>query len=351
MSALVIVLVCLFLNSIMSCAEMAFVTVDKKKIRNKSLGGDTRASIIEKMQVTPERFLSAVQIGITLVGAISAAVGGVGAEEKITPLLVAYLNINVALAETIAIIMVVVPITFLSVVVGELVPKSIALKYSLPIILKLSYSIKWIEKFLNPLVAPMEKTTKFILKFLLRSKFETEIQSEIDDVSLLGLKKEHKQYILNLIDLESKIIKNIMVPWNEVNYVLYEEEARDVLNKILDTRRTRLPVIADKDVCGFLHAKEFLNLFKSGVADNWVSFIRPPRFISKETKLLDALKIMQKQKIHIFIVGSDQNPEGIITLEDVLEEVIGDITDEDEDNNVKHYIRRSIFTDTTRSFL
>ncbi|MBF0208818.1 MAG: CBS domain-containing protein [Oligoflexia bacterium] len=85
-----------------------------------------------------------------------------------------------------------------------------------------------------------------------------------------------------------------------------------------------------------------MNLFKSGVADNWVSFIRPPHFISKEAKLLEALKLMQKKKIHILIVGSEQNPEGIITLEDVLEEVIGDIIDEDEDNNVKYYIRRTL---------
>ncbi|MBF0300419.1 MAG: HlyC/CorC family transporter [Oligoflexia bacterium] len=349
MIAFIIVLICLFLNAAMSCAEMAFVAVDKKKVRNKSLGGDGRAVIIEKMQKSPEKFLSAIQIGITFVGAISAAVSGAGADEKIAPLLISYFQINEGVAETIAISLVVVPLTFLSVVIGELVPKSLALKYSLPIILKLAHALKATEKVLGPLITPIEKTTKFFLRLLIRSRPEAETHIESEDISLSGLKTEHKQYILNLIDLESKIVKNAMVSWDKVNSILYEQDSSEVLNKVLDTRRTRLPVVAGKDVCGFLHAKEFLNLFKNGVADNWVSFIRPPRFISKETKLLEALKVMQKNKIHILIVGKEQEPEGIITLEDILEEVIGDIVDEDEDNKVKHFIRRSIFTIDNKS--
>ncbi|MBF0300081.1 MAG: DUF21 domain-containing protein, partial [Oligoflexia bacterium] len=197
-----------------------------------------------------------------------------------------------------AIILVVVPITFLSVVIGELVPKSIALKYSLPILLKLAPTLQLAEKILSPLVIPMEKSTRFILKLLLKSKSNLETSDESEDISLSGLKKDHKQYVLNLIDLDAKIVKNAMLPWNKVNYLLYEQEHQDVLDIILEKRHTRLPVMAEKDVCGFLHSKEFLNLFKSGVADNWVSFIRTPHFISKEAKLLEALKLMQKKKNH-----------------------------------------------------
>ncbi|MBF0207653.1 MAG: HlyC/CorC family transporter [Oligoflexia bacterium] len=344
----IIVSACLIFNALMSCAEMAFVTVDKKRIRSKSLGGDSSASIIEKMQLNPERLLSAIQIGITLVGAISAAVSGAGAEETLAPLLSTYLNISESLAEIIALTLVVIPLTFLSVVIGELVPKSIALKYSLPVILRLAHILKITEKSLGPLISPIEKATKFILKLLTRYKFQDETEHEIDDVSLSGLKKEHKQYVLNLIDLEAKIVGNIMVPWNKVNTILYEQSSMEVLNKISDKRHTRLPVVANKEVCGFLHAKEFLNLFKNGVADNWVSFIRPPRFIDKKTNVFDALKTMQKNRIHILIVGTENNPEGIITLEDVLEEVIGDIIDEDEDNTVKHFIRRSLLIEKNK---
>ncbi|MBF0312499.1 MAG: HlyC/CorC family transporter [Oligoflexia bacterium] len=344
MVPILIVLLCLLLNAIMSCAEMAFVSVDKKKIRNTSLAGDSRAAIIEKMQKVPERLLSAIQIGITLVGAISAAVSGAGAEETIAPLLSASLGISDAWAEMIAISFVVVPLTFVSVVIGELVPKSIALRYSFPVIIKLAHALKLTEKILSPLIIPMEKVTKFILRQMRLYISEIDAHHISDDVSLSGLKKEHKQYILNLIDLESKVVKGVMIPWNQVNHVLYEAESDNVLKLILEHGRTRLPVLANKEVCGFLHAKEFLHLFKSGGAENWVSFIRPPRFVKKEEKLLDVLKRMQKDRIHLLIVGDETNPEGIITLEDILEEVIGDIIDEDEDGHVKFFLRRSMIT-------
>ncbi|MBF0208389.1 MAG: HlyC/CorC family transporter [Oligoflexia bacterium] len=326
----------------MSCAEMAFVSVDKKKIRNASLAGDPKAAIIEKMQKVPERLLSGIQIGITLVGAVSAAVSGAGAEETISPWLVSIFDIRESLAEIIAISFVVVPLTFVSVVIGELVPKSIALRYSFPVIIKLALALKLTEKILSPLIIPMEKVTKFILRRMRLYISEIDTNQISDDVSLSGLKKEHKQYILNLIDLESKIVKGVMIPWDQVNHVRYEVESEDVLKLILEHGRTRLPVLANNEVCGFLHAKEFLNLFKGGGADNWVSFIRPPRFVKKEEKLLDVLKRMQKDRIHLLIVGDETNPEGIITLEDILEEVIGDIIDEDEDGQVKIYLRRSV---------
>lgn len=341
MITVLIVFVCLFLNSILSCAEMAFVTIDDKLLRKKVLAGDNNAIFIEEMGKSPERIFSVVQIGITLVGAISGAVSGAGAEETLGPKLMYWFGFNEQIASMIAITLVVAPLTILSVVIGELVPKSLAIRFALPIILRLAPALKVAERVLGPLVNPMEKATDFIMKVLLKSNPKAEESAEVEELSLKGLRHEYKQYFHNLLDLDSKNIGSVMVPWEKVDLLTSTAEPEEVSALIMNTRRTRIPVLDANEVYGYLHSKEFVNLSQSGVGDNWLSFVRPIKALSSETKVLDALRTMQKKKAHFCVVGTLEQPIGIITLEDILEEVFGDFIDEDEDGKVKLFLRRN----------
>ena len=341
MITVLIVFVCLFLNAILSCAEMAFVTIDDKLLRKKVLAGDKSAKFIQEMGKSPERSLSVVQIGITLVGAISGAVAGASAEETLGPKFILWFGVNEQVAAAFSIILVVAPLTILSVVIGELVPKSLAIRFALPISLKLAPALKISEKILGPLVNPLEKATEFIMKILLRSAPAVEESLEVDELSLKGLRLEYKQYFHNLLDLDSKNVGSVMVPWDKVDRLVSTAKPEDVSWLIINTRRTRIPVMDADEVYGYLHSKEFVNLSQSGVGDNWLSFVRPIQALSNETKVLDALRIMQKKKAHFCIVGSLEQPVGIITLEDILEEVFGDFIDEDEDEKVKLFLRRN----------
>ena len=341
MITVLIVFVCLFLNAILSCAEMAFVTIDDKLLRKKVLAGDKSAIYIQEMGKSPERILSVVQIGITLVGAISASVAGASAEKTFGPTFIQWFGVNEQIAETFSIILVVVPLTILSVVIGELVPKSLAIRFALPISIRLAPALKISEKVLGPLVNPLEKATDFIMKILLRSTPAVEESSEVDELSLKGLRLEYKQYFHNLLDLDSKNVGSVMVPWDKVDRLVSTARPEDVSWLIINTRRTRIPVMDADEVYGYLHSKEFVNLSQSGVGDNWLSFVRPIQALSSETKVLDALRIMQKKKAHFCIVGTLEQPTGIITLEDILEEVFGDFIDEDEDEKVKLFLRRN----------
>jgi putative hemolysin len=320
---------------------MAFVTIDDKSLRKKVLEGDKNAVYIEKMGNTPGRILSVVQIGITIVSAISAAVSGAVAAEVLTPKLIASLSINTQLAETLSITLIVVPLIFFSVIIGELVPKSFALRFSMPIMLKLTPTLKIAEKVLGPLVSPMEKITDTILKIILKSNSIQITSVEGEELSLKGLRNEYKQYFHNLMDLDSKNIGMIMVPWNKVDQLRSTAEAEEVSTLILKTRRTRIPVVDSNEVYGYLHSKEFVNLLQSGVGDNWLSFVRPIQALTSDTKVLLALRTMQKKKAHFMVVGSLEVPLGIVTLENILEEVFGDFIDEDEDEKVKLYLRRN----------
>ncbi|MBY0413276.1 MAG: hemolysin family protein [Bdellovibrionales bacterium] len=341
MITIIIVCACLLLNAVLSCAEMAFVTIDDKLLRKKVLEGNKSAAYIAEMGESPERILSVVQIGITLVGAISGAVSGAGAEENLAPLLQYIFGFTEQLAGTLSIIAIVAPLTILSVVIGELVPKSLAIRYSMPIILAVAPGLKVAEKILGPLVNPMEKATDFILRIIMKSKGTPEEDIEAEELSLKGLRQEYKQYFHNLLDLDSKHIDSIMVPWEKVDHLSSIAEPDEVSSLILRSRRTRIPVMDANEVYGYLHSKEFVNLSQSGVGSNWLSFVRPIQAMAKETKVLHALRSMQKKKAHFMVVGSLEQPLGIITLEDILEEVFGDFVDEDEDGKVKLYLRRS----------
>jgi len=169
MVEVIVVLMCLVLNALLSLIEMAFVSVSKPELRQLSKGGHLGAARLLKLRENPERTLSVLQIGITIVGALSAAVGGSGAKESFVPYLVENNKMTVFSAEVIGILIVVVPITYLSVVVGELVPKTIALRYPMRIAMVGARWLVWAEWLLNPFVQMLERSTQFVLKILFPS--------------------------------------------------------------------------------------------------------------------------------------------------------------------------------------
>ncbi|WPU64131.1 hemolysin family protein [Peredibacter starrii] len=339
---LFIVILCLGLNAVLACAEMAFVTVDKRKLRKEALGGNRRASFLLDMQESPERILSVVQIGITLVGMISAAVSGANAEESLTPWLMNTFGIKEKLAETLSITLVVVPLTVLSVIIGELVPKSLAIRYSFGICVFLSPALRIADKVLGVLVTPMERMTTIIVDAILpKEKVESKTNGD-SEVSLNGLLNEHKIYIHNLIDLDAKVVEKAMVAWKDVEFLSSEASGEEVYEFILSKGRTRFPVMDQGEVYGFLHLKEFLQLQHAGEGDNWLSFVRPISLVEPHAKILSALRLMKLNKIQILIVGKREAPLGILTLQDVIDEVLGDMVDENTDKRIVGFLRHRV---------
>ena len=148
---------------------MAFVTVNRQELRAKAKKSRS-ARYLLKLKTNPERTLSVIQIGITLVGAIAAAVGGAGADDLLRPLLVEKYHLSIKAAEILSIAIVVLPISYLNVVVGELVPKTLALRNSMAIASATAPFLYYAEKVLSPIVSLLEVSTNFILKFITRLK-------------------------------------------------------------------------------------------------------------------------------------------------------------------------------------
>ena len=342
MIPLIVIILCLLLNAVFSCAEMAFVSVNKRNLHFKAEEGNKRAELVEGMHRTPERILSVVQVGITLVAAISAAVSGSFAEEYLNPWLKDNFHISEQLSESLAIVAVVIPITFFTVLIGELVPKSIAIKYSLRISLLLAPGLKLADKTLGFLVTPLERMTNFLVEIIFhprKLRKETETESA---VSIKGLRKEHQEYVHNIIDLGFRKVKRALVHWDQVTWIDARSRGQIVYDTYLRSGFTRLVVVKNKEVFGFLHLKEFLQVLHEKKEDDWLQFVRPPVFISPDLKLINALKIMKENRVQILIVGSADSPLGIVTLEDVIEEVVGDIVDETEDKQIVGFLRHMV---------
>lgn len=333
MLSLFIITVCLILNAILSCVEMAFVTVSKPHLKKLSSDGDKLAQNVLKLRENPERVLSVLQIGITLVGAISAAVGGAGAEESLSPHYQKLLNISEEAAETLAIITVVIPLTYFSVVIGELVPKTLALRFPMKFAKWGSLFLIILDKMFAPIVYLLEASTKLIITPFLKKMGAEAFSEQSSSIDIDDLSDSHKQYVFNLIAVDKRKVKDILLPWDSVVCIEKNAHQTEVMSLIRSARHTRIPVVENGVPVGLLHAKEFISEVEISKM-NWNELIRPVISFNFDEPILSALKILQNKKSHMAVVRNKNKILGIVTMEDIFEEVVGDIYDEDDSPSV-----------------
>jgi len=342
MEELIIVIVCLFLNAVFAAIEMAFVSAPRSELRALSRKGSLNAKTILKLREHPERTLSVIQIGITLVGAVAAAVGGAGAAESLEPYIISRFGLSEFSAEMCAIIAVVIPISYFSVVVGELVPKSLALRNASAMTLRAARSLVFMDKALSPVVSVLEWSTKQLLRIFpkpVRPEATAPTSIEID-----ALSPSHQKIVLNVAGIEQKKVRDMMVAWEQVTAVRDDSSLEEIALTIFQSGHTRLPVVSGGHVIGVLHAKEFMAFRESG-EQNWHSIVRSPITVHPQSSALGTLRLMQEKRSHMSIVvgtAQDTAPKGILTLEDILEEFVGEINDEDDDGKIqKIYIAKA----------
>jgi len=340
MVELAVISLCIGFNAVLSLVEMAFVSVSKAELKGLSKGNSHAARLL-KLREHPERTLSVLQIGITIVGALSAAIGGVGAEEKLSPYFET-MGMSEHWAEILSLVIVVIPLTYLNVVIGELVPKSFALRHPMKISLAAVNGLIVAEAILSPFVKMLELSTQFFLKIIIPpSKTKTQKEEDPQSVSIANLSNAHQQYVINLVHIETKKIRDILVPWSQVNVVDLKYNLNEVLSLVMKSGHTRLPVYSDSEIVGILHSKEFITFISSG-DENWKKIIRPVIRIGPAEGILKTLRFMQEKKTHMALVENNSEVIGIVTLEDIIEEIVGDIYDEDDDGMLRKVLSQRL---------
>lgn len=337
--AQIILLVCLILlNAFFAASEMAFVSLNDTKISVKAKEGDKTYKKIEKMLKSPSKFLATIQIGITLAGFLSSAFASDVFASKLSVILYDLTHIfSVGVWTSISIVIITIILSYFTLIFGELVPKRIAMenaekfsKFSISIITSLA-------KVMSPFVKFLTWSTDCVSKLFGVSKEneETVTEEEIRMMVDVGQEKgtinnDEKEMINNVFELNDKDVSEIMVHRTEMFALDKEMTVSEVSKKLVegDFRYSRIPVY-DEDVDnieGILYIKELL---RANSNTKIKKLLKDTLFVPKTKRIDELFKEMQKSKIQIAIVVDEYGgTAGMVTMEDVLEEIVGDIYDE-----------------------
>lgn len=333
----IIVTILLLINSLFSCIEMAFASTNVPFLRDMASKGNIAAKKFIRLRTHPERTFAVIQIVITLIGTLSAAVGGVEVKKSMLPYLSKHLGVSGTTAEIFGIALFVVPFSFFTVVIGELVPKAIAIRHPEEVSLASSHFLTFLTKVATPIVHVLEHSTVKFLS-LIRIRHVPSSEEGVSELSLKSLHPFHRDYILNLFALRFKKASEVMLPFSKVVTIRSSMNKEEILKSIIDCGHTRLPVLLDEaepQIIGILHTKEFVAMMNTKTEFSLINLLRKPYFVDDNESILKILKNFQGNRIHMAIVRQNAKTIGIVTLEDILEEVVGEIYDEDDDGIVK----------------
>lgn len=345
MMALFIITLMLVCNALLAAYEMALASVSRTKlsilVQEKRKGADSALYMKDHI----EGSLATIQIGISLVGAIAAAIGGADADKLFTPWLENMLHLHHHLAHLLSMVLVVLPLSFVTIVFAELTPKTFALKNKEWVILCLSPYMRYLYNFLFPLVRIMESIVGFLTQKTLRKNTDpkTAQKAALADLraavsiasnSRLFTQAEEK-IVLSSAQFCVRKIQEIQVPLEQV-YMLYAQDTiADTFVKAHLDMHTRFPVYEKPDdrqsIIGYLNFKDIFNATKTaaaGTSPTTRSILRPIMRLDEDTLISTALQQLMKAKQHICLVTDHDQITGILTLEDIFEELVGEIEDE-----------------------
>lgn len=337
---IIIIFLIIFINGFFALSEIAFVTSSRDSIERSKAQGNARADLVLQMMDQPDIFLSSIQVGITLVGIISGAFGVLALAHDFADILskIPYISIY---AHQMSVVLIITAITYFSIVLGELVPKTIALKDPEKIILFVIPAINAFSFVAMPLVTFLSISTKAILK-ILRIKLATVDPEEDPIKEILGIAKVAA--IKNRIDKEQeKIIENTMkIRKINVGAIMIKKEDMKILKSGMSLNEalieshihhhTRFPLIDNGNsgkILGYVNFKDIINMLRINPGSSTLIGICRPIVSVQETEIVTTvLRTLIREHQHIAIVKNKDITVGLITLEDILETIVGDISDE-----------------------
>jgi putative hemolysin len=319
-------------NAVFVAAEYALVTGRRARLEDRVRKGSRAASTALRLMDQPVRFISTVQVGITVFGILLGALG--------EPLISSYFE--GILPRGVSFLIAFFILTYLSVVFGELVPKALALEKSESVAIALAIPLDWLAKILYPLVWVLDSSAMAVARLLrlpparagLTASTEEDIRHLVAEAEDLGaIETAEEEMVYKVFDFADKEAHEVMVPRPQVVAVSVDLPTQDALAALVDSPYTRYPVYRDSldDVLGILHVRDlFRALYDRGIENVEVAELIRTAYVVPETKDLAALLgEFRRQNQHMAVVVDEYGGfVGIVTLEDLLEEIVGEIEDE-----------------------
>ena len=324
----------ILLAALFVAAEIALISLRESQIRQIASRGK-RGARVAKLAENPNRFLAAAQVGVTVCGFLSAALGA----EKLGGYVIPWLEekgLSRGLSTTLSIIGVTLVIAYFSLVFGELVPKRLALFRSEEISLASAGVIDVIAKIFRPVIWLLSKSTDFVVRaFGIDPK---EARSQISEEELLdlvaghaALSEEEREIVEEVFNASERQIHEVMVPRTEVDFMDASLTVGKAIELAVDKAHSRYPVIrgSSDEVIGFIHVRDLLDTSLASKGTKIIELVRSIMFLPGTKGILPALSEMREKGQHVAIVLDEYGgTDGIVTLEDLVECLIGDIRDE-----------------------
>ena len=338
---IVLQLVFILLNAFFAGSEIAFLSLNPVKLGKQADDGDKTAAALLKVVENPNSFLSAIQVAITLSGFLSAAFGTANFSGYLTNFLVVtlHLPLSAGVAGVISTVLVTIIISFFSIAFGEMVPKRVAMQKPMLFARPALTVMRVIRFCFAPMIGLLGVTTNGCLTlFGMKTEADDGVASE-EDLRLMvensgeqgTIAHEEQEWIENVFDFGDMTASGAMTPEPDVTAFSLEDTNEEILQTIRETGLSRYPVYDEdiNDICGILNARDFLLNLQGNDPQPLKSLLRPAYFVPESVHADQLFKDMQAQKQHLAVVVDEYGgTAGIVTIEDLLEEIVGDIFDE-----------------------
>lgn len=340
LTEILIVVLLTVLNGVLAMSELAVVSSRPAKLKVLAAHGSNGANHALALGENPGRFLSTVQIGITLVGILSGAFSGATLGSRFTAWLLEQ-GVSASLADALGVGSVVVAITYLSLIVGELVPKQIALRDPESVAVRVAPAMTFLSKVGAPLVWVLDKSGKLLLKILGASGdssnavTDDEIRTVLAEAQSAGvIETEESAMITGVMRLADRNARGLMTPRRDVEVIDIDDDMDEIRAQLRATQRSRLPVRSGSsdEILGVLFVKDAFDAFASGRELNIRETMREVPVVSDLTSAVDVIQSLRRSTVHMVLVFDEYGHfEGIITSGDVLEAITGAFQEEDDE--------------------
>lgn len=343
---IILIIILTVINAYLAGAELAFVSVNQSKIKELANEGNKRAKQVLRLLDDSDDFLSTIQVGITFAGFFSSASASTTFVSYLEPLLA-----NVPGGSTIATAVVTLILSYFTLVFGELYPKQVAIQMPEKYAMFTAGSINFLQTVFKPFVWLLSASTAVLKKItpieftnneehLTRNEMQAVIASGRND-GVIDV--DEFRMMQGVLSLDTKLAKEVMTPRTDTFMVDIEDDSLEVLEEVLSSQYSRIPVYDDdKDnIIGIMHAKDILReANKVGFEHIKIENIAKPAYFAPETIFVDDLLLdFKRNHQHMAILKDEYNGVvGIVTLEDLLEEIVGDI--EDEYDEISHLFKK-----------
>ena len=337
--SIIILAILILINAFFASAEIAFISLNDAKIDMQAKEGNKKAKKIQNMLKNPSKFLATIQIGVTLAGFLSSAFASDTFADKLSPILNMWIpSVSISTWKSVSIIIITIILSYFTLVFGELVPKRIAMKYYE----KVSFASIGIIKTISVITAPFVKFLTFSTNLVSKlfgvtgeeedNVTEEEIRMMVDVGEEKGtIQEEEKEMINNVFEFNDKVVSEIMVPRNKIFALDIDMTISEVIEKLsIDMRYSRIPVYDETmdNIKGIIYIKDIL-LSNKNKNSKIKSLVKEAYFVSETKRVNELFQELRKDKKQIAIVLDEYGgTAGMVTMEDILEEIVGEIYDE-----------------------